>query len=363
MRITTTSAFLIFLFLNFSSIGFAQLNTPRVSQKASVSQTVGITTISINYSRPMVLERKIWGALVPYGMNNLGFGTAAQSPWRAGADENTTITFSTDVIIEGKPLAAGTYGFHMIVEPNDKATVIFSHDADSWGSFFYEESQDALRVEITTKTVPHRELLTYEFNSVTPNSAVISLVWEKKEFPLLVEVDVPKTVLAEMREGFKGEQGFNRQNWENAATYSLNNGGDLNEALVWISNAIEGQFYSQKNANNVAIKAQILSKLGNEAEAEKMYDEAAAMANSAQLNTMGYQMLNAKDFKRALKYFKLNIEKNPKDANGYDSLGEAYQIMGDKANAIKNFKKSLSLNPIPGVKANSEKHLKELEGM
>jgi hypothetical protein len=266
-------------------------------------------------------------------------------------------------MVKGKPLSAGTYGFHVIVEPDNKATIILSRDATSWGSFFYDESRDALRAEVTTKTVPHRELLTYEFNTVTPNSTIVSLVWEKKEIPFNITVDVTNTVLAEMREGFKGEAGFNRQNWENAASYSLNNGGDLNEALVWISNAIEGQFFSQKNANNLVVKAQILTKLGKTKEAGMILDEASAMANTAQLNTMGYQMLNAKDYASAIKFFKLNIAKNPKDANGYDSLGEAYKIMGDKENAIKNFKKSLSLNPLPAVKANSEKHLKELEGM
>jgi hypothetical protein len=363
MKVFTPSAFVIVLFLNLSLSGFAQLNTPRGSQKASVSQQVGITTITINYSRPAVRDREIWGALVPYGMNNLGFGTAALSPWRAGADENTTITFSHDVSVEGKPIAAGTYGFHVIVEPDDKATIILSKDATSWGSFFYDESRDALRAVVTTKTAPHHEFLTYEFNTVTPNSTVASLVWEKKEIPFNISVDVPKTVLAEMREGFKGEKGFNRQNWEAAANYALLNGGDLNEALGWIGNAIEGQFYSQKNADNLLIKAQILSKLGRESEANKLYDEAASIADNRQLNTMGYTMLNAKNYKKALEYFKLNISRNPTDANVYDSLGEAYKLMGDKANAIKNFKKSLSLNPIPAVKANSEKHLKELEGM
>ena len=146
------------LFVGFNST--AQITTPNVSQKATVSQRVGISDITINYSRPGVNNREIWGKLVPYGMNNLGFGTATAAPWRAGADENTTITFSHDAKVEGKSIKAGTYGLHMEVKPDNKATLILSHDIDAWGSFFYDKSKDALRADITTITVPHHELLT-----------------------------------------------------------------------------------------------------------------------------------------------------------------------------------------------------------
>ena len=160
-----------------------------------------------------------------------------------------------------------------------------------------------------------------------------------------------------------GRLGFNRQNWETMAAYALNNGGDLNEALQWIDGAISGNFYSQKTFNNVAIKAQILNKMGKTQEYAKLMDEAAETANINQLNNLGYQMLNAKDYDRAVKYFELNVERNPKDANVYDSLGEAYKTIGDKNKAIKALKKSLSLNPPANVKANSEKLLKELGAM
>ena len=363
MKISKITGLFVFIFLCFNLTAIAQLNTPRGSQQASVTQKIGLTSVTINYSRPSVKGREIWGKLVPYGMNNLGFGTATSAPWRAGADENTTISFSTDVTFEGKPLKSGTYGFHVIVEENNRATIILSFDSDSWGSFFYDQSRDALRAEVATRVVPHTELLTYEFGAVSPNAAEASLLWENKEIPFNIVVDVPKIVLAGMRDSFKGRAGFNRQNWENAANYSLNNGGDLNEALLWINNAIEGQFFSQKNANNLGIKAQILSKMGKTREAGMLLEVASKSANKNQLNAMGYQMLNAKDYQGAIKFFELNIERNPTDANGYDSLGEAYKLMGDKVNAIKHFKKALTLNPIPGVKASSEKHLKELEGM
>lgn len=348
------------LVLTFSISAFAQLNTPRGSQQATVSQRVGISDVSITYARPSVNGREVWGKLVPYGLNYLGFGTSQQAPWRAGANENTTITFSHDAKVEGKPIKAGTYGFFIEVKDENNATIILSHDSNAWGSYYYDAANDALRADIKTTKVPHHELLTYEFSKVDKNSTTTMLVWEKKGFPFNVSFDVTNIVIDEFKSKSNGRLGFQRQNWENMARFALGNGGDLNEALKWIDGAIAGNFYSQKTFNNLAIKGQILNKLGRASEYAALMDEASTMANTNQLNTLGYQMMGIKDFDRALKYFKLNVKNNPKNANVYDSLGECYKSMGDKKSAIKNFKKSLSLNPPANVKANSEKHLKEL---
>ena len=363
MKNKKLTTFYVLLMLTFSFNTYAQLNTPRGSQQATVSQRVGISDVSITYSRPSVNGREIWGKLVPYGMNNLGFGTATAAPWRAGANENTIITFSHDAKVEGKSIKAGTYGLHIEVKAGDMATLILSYDAEAWGSYFYDKSKDALRADIKTTHVPHHELLTFEFNNVTANSTTAMLAWDKKGFPFNVSFDVTDIVLNDFRAKFKGQDGFQRQNWEQAAGYALNNGGDLNEALAWIDAAISGQFFSQKTFNNVALKGQILNKLGKTDAYATLMDEAAAMANTNQLNTLGYQMIAAKDFERALNYFKLNVVNNPTNANVYDSLGECYKNMGDKKNAIKNLKKSLSLNPPANVKANSEKLLAELGAM
>lgn len=352
--------YVVLLFLVFSTSAQAQLNTPRGSQLATVTQRVGISDISITYSRPSVNGREIWGSLVPYGMNNLGFGTATAAPWRAGANENTTITFSHDAYVEGKPIKAGTYALFFEVKPNNEATLILSKDNQAWGSFYYDQKRDALRADISTKKAQHHELLTFEFNTVNTNDAIASLVWGDKEFPFKIAVDVTDVVLDEFRAKSNGQFGFNRQNWEQAAAYALNNGGDLNEALGWIDGAISGNFYSQKTFNNLAIKGQILNKLGRTDEYAALMDEASGMANKQQLNALGYQMMNAKDYERAVAFFKENIERHPDDPNGYDSLGECYKNMGENQKAIKNFKKSLSMNPPANVKANSEKHLKEL---
>lgn len=351
----------LILFLYFISFNLsAQLTVPRISPQSAVNQTVGVTEINIDYSRPSVNGREIWGNLVPYGMNNLGFGTATSSPWRAGANENTTISFSTDVKLEGEPVKAGKYGLHIVVKENEGATIILSHDSESWGSYFYNPDQDAVRAEIETIKIPFTEQLQYTFRNVTSNSTEVLLSWGEKGFPFKIETNTTENVLSQFRQGIRGSLGFNRQNWEQAASYALNNGGNLEEALSWINNAIDGQFYSQKNVNNLAIRAQILKKLGRQQEYNSTLEEAVAMADETQLNNLGYQMLAAKDFDKAKKYFELAIEKNPENANAYDSMGDYYKTVGNKDMAIKFFKKALAKNPPPNVKASSEKHLKEL---
>src|SRR5438876_9676732 len=135
-----------------------ELNVPRVSQRGTVSQRIGLTDITITYHRPAVGGREIWGKTVPYG-----------KVWRAGANENTTSTFSDDVSVEGKPLAAGTYGLHTTPD-KDQWTIIFSKNSTSWCSFSYDEEWDALRVSAKPHAAEFREALTYTFEEVKPDS-------------------------------------------------------------------------------------------------------------------------------------------------------------------------------------------------
>jgi len=353
-----------FLFMGiisfFSNPVNAQLDLPQGSQRATVSQTVGISDININYSRPSVKGREIWGKLVPYGMNNLGFGTAKESPWRAGANESTTISFSDDMSIEGKQIEAGTYALFMVVHENDNVDIILSKNSTAWGSYFYNPEDDVLKVTVKANKTKHTELLTFDFIAVDKTSATAALQWGEKEIPFKVEVPVSEIVLNDIRHQLEGSAGFSNTSWVQAANYSLNNDGDLNEALVWVDGSLSGNFYSQVNYNNLMTKSRILQKMGKTEESLKIVDEAASMANKNQLNALGYQMLNQKENDLAIKFFKINVKNNPTDANVYDSLGEGYKTIGDNKKAIKNLKKSLSLNPSPNVKANSEKLLKEM---
>lgn len=339
------------------------VTTPRaVSPATELKQTVGISTVTINYSRPRVTLRgqdrtgNIWGTQVPWGFDATTFVDGSNIPWRAGANENTVITFSDDVKIEGKNLKAGTYGLHMAVFENGKATVIFSNNTSSWGSFYYKEAEDALRVDVQTTDNPHTELLTYDVVAMDNNSATIALKWEKKAIPFKVEFDVHEVVLANFREELRSIPGFGWQGLNQAAQYCAQNNINHDEAIQWADRSIA----NTKNFNNLATKATLLTQQGKATEAQALRDESVALANVGQLNFLGYQMLGQQNYDKAIEYFTLNAKRNPKNANCWDSLGEAYKTKGDNKNAIKYLKKSLSLNPAANVKANSIKLLKEM---
>lgn len=317
---------------------FAQLDLPRGSQMAKVSQRIGITDISIKYSRPSVNGREIWGKLVPYGMNNLGFGTAEESPWRAGANENTIIKFTDDVTVEGQPLKAGKYGLHMVIHPDNRATVIFSTNYEAWGSYFYEPSEDALRVDVAMQDIPHTEQLTFLFKDVKANSAVVTLQWEKKEIPFEVGVDVPSVVLADIRHKLQDSPGFQRQTWEQAAAYAMNNGGDLEEALGWINGTIEGTFYSDKNFNNLSTKAQILNKMERTAEADAVMDEALDIATIFETHAYGRLLIGQGQKEKAMEVFKMNAKKHKGEWPVDYGLARGYSAMGSYAKALEHLK-------------------------
>lgn len=340
------------------------VTTPRpVSPAAEVKQTIGLTEITVNYSRPKVTSQQgqdrtdnIWGGLVPYGFNVVGFGNGKPIPWRAGANENTTISFSHDVKIGGKDIKAGKYGLHIAVLEDNKATVILSSNTTSWGSFFYEESEDVLRFDITSLDNAPTEVLTYQFVDYSPNSTTLALDWEKKRFPISIEIDVHRIVLENFRNELRSTAGFGWQGPLGAARYCLNNNINHDEALAWVNQSIS----NTRNFQNVSTKAGLLNQKGDTENYNKLMDEAAEMANIGQLNFLGYQLMGQGNITKAIEMFKLNVERNPDNANVHDSLGEAYKNNGDNKLAIESFKKSLSLNPPPGVKANSERLLKEL---
>ncbi|WP_406683577.1 DUF2911 domain-containing protein [Seonamhaeicola sp. MEBiC1930] len=358
---TTNYLFAVILFVTMTFELIAQVNLPRGSQQATLSQRIGISDVTIVYSRPSVNNREVWGKLVPYGMNNLGFGSAKESPWRAGANENTTITFSHDAKIEGEAIGAGTYGFHVEVVDDKNANIILSNDAEAWGSYFYDPSKDALKVGVKTKAVSHKELLTYEVNTLDANYAIVSLVWEKKEIPFKVEFDVKDIVLNEFRTKSKGNLGFTRQNWEQAANYALNNSGDLNEALGWIDGAISGNFYSEKTFNNLQIKSQILNKLGNEAESAKAMDEALEIATIFQVHQYGRTLIASQKNDKAMKVFEMNAKKNKGQWPVHYGLARGYSAKGDYKTALKHLKIALSNAPNEASKGRVQANIEKLQ--
>jgi len=354
-------AILLLAMLFFSMNGMAQLDLPRGSQKAKVSQRIGISDIAILYSRPSVKDREVWGKLVPFGMNNLGFGTAKESPWRAGANENTIIKFTSDVKIEGQPLQAGKYGLHMVIQENEIATVIFSKNHNAWGSYFYDPADDALKVEVTTKEIPHMEELTFLFHNVDATSATVSLNWEKKQVPFKIEVDVTDVVLTDIRKKLQNSPGFNRQTWEQAANYALNNGGNLDEALGWADAAIAGQFFSQKTFNNLGIKARILAKQGKTAEADALMTEAMPMGTVLQIHGYGRQLIGQGQHDKALEIFKWNAKNHKNTWPVHYGLARGYSAKGDNKTALKHLKIALDNAPAQANKDRVTANIAKLE--
>src|ERR1043165_5583575 len=184
---------------------FAQVTLPRTPSPAAVAtQTIGISTITVNYSRPSVKNRKVWGELVPYGWNVQGFGAGNSAPWRAGANENTTITLSHEATVEGKAVPAGTYGLFFVINEDNSGELVLSKDHQSWGSFWYDPNHDLFRTKIQLRETPFTEMLTYDFINSTRTSSELVLNWEKKQFPVKIEFDVDNIVLANATEELKG---------------------------------------------------------------------------------------------------------------------------------------------------------------
>ena len=347
-------ALMAFLSITAFSQGVTTPRTP--SPAALVSQTIGISTVSVNYSRPSVKGREVWGSLVPYGWNVQGFGAGNQAPWRAGANENTVIKFSHDAMVEGHKIPAGEYGLFFVINKDNTGEVVVSKDFRSWGSFWYDPKQDELRATIQLRSIPQTELLTYDFVNITKTSADLVLNWEKKQFPVKIEFAVDDIVMENAMEELKGPIGFTWMGYSTAANYAVQNKINYEKALVWIDQAIA----QNRSFTTLNTKSTILDQTGKSGEAEKIRKEALDMATENELNNYGYQLLNGKQTDKAIEILILNTERHPKSANVWDSLGEAYATKGDKKNAILNFKKSLSMNPPPNVKANSEKFLAQL---
>ena len=337
---------------------------PRVSAAAEITQKVGMTDVIINYSRPQVIQQngtdrtgKIYGSnLAHYGLRDPfpTFGSGEAFPWRAGANENTTITFSTEVSIQGKPLKAGTYGLHLLLSEDGKETLIFSNNSSAWGSFFYKKEEDALRVSIQSEETTFTNILTYDFEEISTTHAIVALKWDNKKFPFKIEVATNDLILAEYRA--KLPEWNEANEYLAAANFCLQNKTNYEEGLKWVEKAL----HEKKDFNSLGVKGGLLFRKAGIEAAIPILDEAAHLANQGELNRLGYQLMQLGNSEKAVEYFKLNVERHPDDPNAYDSLGEGYAAMGEKQKAIKSFKKALSMDPPQNVKDNSIAQLKKL---
>ena len=306
---------------------------PMPSQYAEVMQRVGISDVKISYHSPGVNGRNVWGGLVPFG-----------SVWRAGANENTTITLSHDAKVEGQEVKAGTYGLYMFPKDKQNFRIILSKYSKSWGTVAPTEKEAILITDVTTKEIPFQEWLTYDFVDRSGNDVTAVLRWADLEIPFSIEFDVDAIVIDNARAELKGRAGFTWQGYMQAANYCLQNDTNLEEAMTWIDQSIS----ISSGFSNLQVKAGLLAKEGKMEEAKKVMEEALPTANAFQLNQYGYQLLNSGDTKKAIEIFKMNIEKNPTHQFiwGFkDSLGEAYLKDGNKKMALKYYGEARQLAP------------------
>jgi hypothetical protein len=241
-----------------------QLQPPRPSPKATVGQTIGLTDVTIVYSRPYVKGRVIWGGLVPYNQ-----------VWRTGANEATTISFSDDVLINGQRLPAGTYSLHTIPAP-DEWTIIFNKVAKQWGSFNYDEKQDALRVKAKPMPAPMHEMFTIEFANVTMDNAQIVLAWDKLAVPFTIETNTKQKYLDKARAALANAKPDDWRTPLQVAQFMYENKIDMNEAYNLLNRSIA----AQENYNNMTIKAEWLASEGKYKEAVATGERAIQLAKA-----------------------------------------------------------------------------------
>lgn len=312
------------------------INLPRVSPRAMVGQRLGLTDVSVQYHRPSVRGRDVWGQVIP---------SAGTSVWRTGANENTLVTFSTPVSIEGQALAAGTYGLHSIPGKNPAAdvwTIIFSHDIQAWGSFAYDKAHDALRVEVAPHEAANTEQLTFRFDHVGADTMEMVIAWEKVEVPVHIGIDREATVLADVRAQLTGLTAFFWPGLNQAAGYVLQNGiGDIDEAIDWADRSIQ----AEERFENLSTKAALLMKKGDRAAADEIMARATALGNAGQLHNYGRQLLAAGQAKQALAIFRTNAEKHPEAWFVGVGLARGLSAVGDFPNAAKSMRQALSKAP------------------
>ena len=296
-----------------------ELTIPRVSQRGTVSQRIGLTDITIVYSRPAVGGREIWGKIVPYG-----------KVWRSGANENTTITFTDDVSIEGKPLAAGTYGLHTIPE-QDQWTVIFSKNSTSWGSFSYDEKEDALRVTVKPHPAESTELVTYVFEDVKPDSATANLRWEKLAVPFRVSVDNKAVVLRSIKNELRNVGGFTWAGYDEAANWCLDNNYNLEEALKWSDTSI----LNEERFENWETKSRILDAMGRKDESAKALAAALDKATAIQYYVYARGLQRQGNVKRAFELYPQGAKKYPNHWISHVGLARVASGSGDFNTAVK----------------------------
>ena len=326
------------------------------NQHAVVTQYLGPVKVSVDYNSPKVHQPrtgedrrgKIWGTLVPYGMaKGLGYGTCTECPWRAGANENTVFSVSHDVKVEGQPLAAGSYGLHMIPGP-DEWTAIFSKNSTSWGSFFYDPSEDALRVKVKPEKSEYHEWLTFEFPERQIDKATVAMRWEDLQVPIHISVDnVNQIYIDQARRQLRNAQGFSWMNYNAAAQFALTSKIAPKDALQWAQTASTPPFPGQENFTTLMTLADAQEANGMQADAAKTREKAKASpaTTAMDLHQYGRSLLQQGKKDEALTIFELNAKRHPSEWPVNVGLARGNSAVGRYKEALKYAKLALAQAP------------------
>jgi hypothetical protein len=340
-------------------------------QKAAVSQQIGLVEVAVSYSGPSVVapdgtdrRGKIWGGLVKYGLQKEEYGTCgAACPWRAGANENTVVRLSHPVLVEGKPLPAGAYGLHMIPGP-EEFTVIFSRNSTSWGSYFYDPKEDALRVVVKPRKAPFTPLLTYEFVERKGDRATLALRWDELEVPFSIAVENPTALWVEnLARELRGQRGGTWQSWTEAAQYCLANKTALPEALKWADYAVHAVYVGTENFETLSTlsAAQAANGLGDESKKTMQLALNHPSATAIELHTYARQLQMQGKGQEAVAVFELNGKRHPGVWPVNVGLARAAAANGKPKEALKYARLALAQAPDEGNRANLKKVVELLE--
>lgn len=326
------------------TLGLAQyhsLDMPQTSPKVKEIQRLGVTDIEINYSSPAVRGREVWKNVVPMNGDPI--------PWRIGANMNTTISFSTDVTIEGQSLKAGSYGLHAI--PGDSEwELLFATNDNQWGSYYLDlDNEIALRVKAMPDENEHSEQLDFEFKNRTDSTVQIAIEWEKLSVPFTVEVDLNKTTLAHFRYQLKGATTYAWEAWDAAAQWCLNRNINLEEALAWSERSIKGGYggyAATTNFTNLSTKSAILWAMGQTEESDKIMQQAIPLMNNAPNDYwVGKRLSDQKRMDLATTFFAQMIEKFPEVWYVYLGAARAEHNAGNSKKALKHLAKTKTMAP------------------
>ncbi len=342
------------------------------NQRTETTQYLGaIAHVSVKYSSPDVTgprgedrKGKIWGGVVPYGLSDLQFGRGPVSPWRAGANENTVVEVSHDMLVEGQGLAAGAYGLHIIPEEEGPWTIIFSRNSHAWGSYSYDQDEDALRVRVTPQETAYTEWLTYDFIERHPNYTLMALRWENLQLPIRFELPDPKGIYVDnLKRELQGGHGFYSINYAEAAQYCVRENTHLEQALEWAEMALNMPWVGREDFTNLQTKAQVLAALDQKEESRKWMNRAIEhpSASATDLHQYGRELLAQGEIEEGLRVFRYNFDRFKGAWPTQVGMMRGLSAKGDYKAALKHARLALPQAPNDLNKSTLQTAIERLE--